>query len=60
VSQACLAEWEAGKSLPERFVDAVGVPASAVLTFVALVGLTLAVDVARRRLERRPGDIKRR
>ena len=60
VSQTCLAAWEAGKSLPERFVDAVGVPASAVLTFVALLGLTLAVDMARRSLGRRPSDIARR
>jgi hypothetical protein len=61
MSPACIAAWEAGRSLfPDRFVEAVGAPASAVLTFLALVAVTLAVDLARRRLGHRPRDIQRR
>lgn len=54
VSAECLANWEAGRSAAERFVEAVGVPGSTLLTFVVLVGITLLVDRTLRRRSR-PG-----
>jgi hypothetical protein len=49
VSADCMARWEAAMPLfPERFVYLLGVPMSAVTSFLALTGITLLVDVARR------------
>lgn len=48
VSAECVARWEAAMPLfPERFVYLLGVPMSAVVSFLALTGMTLVVHVAR-------------
>jgi hypothetical protein len=55
VSAECIARWEDAMPLfPQRFVERLGVPLSAVVSFLALTGTTLVVDAARRS-RRRPG-----
>lgn len=49
MSADCVARWEAGRSLIERFVEALGWPAAAALTFFGLTAATLIVDLGRRR-----------
>lgn len=54
ISPECMAGWQAAMPLfPQRFVYVLGVPMSAVVTFAALTGMTLAIDAARRS---RPGS----
>ena len=49
VSAECVARWEAEMPLfPQRYVYLLGVPMSAVVSFVALTGIALVFDVARR------------
>jgi hypothetical protein len=55
ISPECMAQWEAAMPLfPQRFVYLLGVPMSALVSFLALTGMTLIVDVTRR-FRRRPG-----
>jgi hypothetical protein len=61
ISAECLATWEAGRSLfPDRYAAALGgpIPAAAV-TFLTLTGVTIVIDLARRRFRRRASDIPR-
>ena len=56
ISADCLAHWEAAMPVfPQRFVYLLGVPMSAVVTFLALAGGTLVYGWARRR-RRRSGE----
>ena len=49
VSAECMARWEAEMpAFPQRFVYLLGVPMSAVASFLALTGIALVVDVTRR------------
>jgi hypothetical protein len=55
VSEGCLAQWQAERSLfPDRLVDVVGAPLAAGLTFLGLTCATLLVDFARRTHSRQP------
>lgn len=54
LSAGCMAQWEASMPLlPQRFVEVLGVPQAAVVTFLALAGTTVVVDAVRR--VRKPG-----
>ena len=47
ISAECMARWEAAMPMfPQRFVYVLGVPMSTTVTFLALTGMTLVVDVA--------------
>ena len=49
ISAECMARWEAAMPLfPERLVYVLGVPTSALVTFLTLTGMTLVIDVSRR------------
>lgn len=61
ISPACMIPWEAAMPLfPERFVYVLGAPMSGVVTFLALTGATLVVDLARRFRARRSSDLHSR
>jgi hypothetical protein len=61
ISAECMAQWQAAMPLfPQRFVYVLGVPMSVVVSFLALTGLALVVDVARRSRQRSSSDIARR
>lgn len=61
ISGECLAQWQASMPLfPQRFVYVLGVPTSVVVSFLALTGIVLVVDVARRSRQRSSRDIARR
>lgn len=56
ISPECMAHWESAMPLfPQRFVYLLGVPMSAVVTFLALAGGVLVYGWARRR-RRRSGE----
>lgn len=49
MSAECVAQWEAALPLfPQRFVYLLGVPMSGVVSLLALIGVTLIFDLARR------------
>ena len=49
VSPECVTQWQTAMPLfPDRFVYTLGVPMSGLVSFLALTGITLAVDLARR------------
>jgi len=49
ISPECIAQWQAAMPVfPQRFVYVLGVPMSVVVSFLALTGIALMVDVARR------------
>jgi len=53
VSAECMAQWEAAMPLfPQRFVYVMGVPGSAAVSFLGLIGIALAVAVTRRSRQR--------
>ena len=55
MSAECVARWEAAMPpFPQRFVAVLGVPMSAVVSFLALTAIAVAIDLARR-LSRRRG-----
>jgi hypothetical protein len=59
VSADCIARWEAAMPVfPDRFVYLLGVPMSAVVTLIALIGITLVFDVARRALRSSSSDTR--
>ena len=61
VSAECMAQWEAAMPLfPQGFVYLLGVPMSGVVSLLALVGITLIFDLARRYRRRSSRDIARR
>lgn len=61
VSAECMGRWEAAMPVfPQRFVYVLGVPMSAVVSFLSLTGMTLVIDVARRFRSGRTSDIHRR
>ena len=58
ISAECMAQWQAEMPLfPERFVYVLGVPMSVVVSFIALTGIALVVDAARRSRQRSSSDI---
>ena len=61
ISAECMAQWQAAMPVfPQRFVYVLGVPMSVVVSFLALTGIALVVDVARRSRQRSSSDIARR
>ena len=61
VSAECVARWEAAMPVfPQRFVHLLGVPVSAVVSFLILTGIALLFDVARRTRRRHSRDMARR
>jgi hypothetical protein len=49
VSAECVARWEGAMPVfPQRFVHLLGVPMAAMVSFLALTGITLVFDLARR------------
>ena len=61
VSAECLAKWQAAMPLfPQRYVYVLGVPVSVVVSFLALTGIALVVDVARRSRQGFSSDIHQR
>jgi hypothetical protein len=61
ISAECMAQWQAAMPLfPQRFVYVFGAPMSAVVSFLALTGIALVVDLTRRSRQRSSRDIARR
>jgi hypothetical protein len=61
ISAECMAQWQSAMPLfPQRFVYVLGVPMSAVVSFLALTGIALAVALTRRSRQRPSRDIAQR